>query len=394
MDSNNYGTYNTTIKWLQLHLVQDVGPRTFTRLLEAFESIDGIFSASIYRLASVKGISQKKAEFIFNSLRNDSVAKKEYELAERLGIKIITIEDPGYPILLKKIDDPPQVIYIKGDIIRSDNLAVAIVGSRTCSQYGCEQASRLAHLLAAAGVTVVSGLARGIDTVAHRGAIAGGGRTFAVQGRGLGGVFPPENSDLADIIAANGAVISELPITMEPIGANFPARNRIIAGLSLATIIVEARRRGGALITARLAQEYNREVLAVPGRIDNPCSEGPHALIREGATLVTGIDDIMEAIGAVGATLKDYAGEKASQAVARLEPNLFDNFNFNLSDDEQLILEKLSSEPQHVDYVIYHTGRTPGRVNAALTSLQLKGLIKQLPGSFFALKSNTAASAG
>lgn len=379
--------YENTIKWLQLNLVPDVGPITFAKLIEAFGDIDGVFAASSYKMAQIKGISQKKAEQIQDSLRDDSAAKKEFDLASRLGIDILTFDDPSYPLLLKKIDDPPQVLYVKGDIVRNDNLAVAIVGSRTCSQYGCEQAARFSHLLASAGVTVVSGLARGIDTVAHRGAIAGGGRTIAVQGRGLGGVFPPENTDLADIIAANGAVVSELPVNYEPIGANFPARNRIIAGLSLATVIVEARKRGGALITARMAQEYNREVLAVPGRVDNPCSEGPHSLIREGATLVTGIDDIMEAIGSVGATIKEYAGNKAVQAVARLEPTLFDDFQLNLSDDEQSVYDKLSSDPIHIDYIIYHTGRAPGRVNAALTGLQLKGLIKQTPGSFFTRKS-------
>ena len=379
-------SYNNAIKWLQLHLVKDVGPKTFANLLEAFGDIDGVLSASIYKLAMIKGISQKKAEFIYYSMRDDSKARYEYDLACKLGIEILTIADDDYPPLLKQIDDPPHVLYVKGDIVRSDNLSVAIVGSRTCSQYGYEQASRLSHLLAAAGVTVISGLARGIDTVAHRGAIAGGGRTIAVQGRGLGGVFPPENEDLAEIISANGAVVSELPVSFEPIGSNFPARNRIIAGMSLATIIVEARKRGGALITARLAQEYNREVMAVPGRVDNPCSEGPNTLIREGATLVTGIDDIMEALGSIGSTLKDYARDMAGHAQSKLDMPLFSSDDLNLTDDERLILDKIESEPIHIDAVIYHSGRKPGLVNSVLTSLQLKGLIRQMPGGFFVRK--------
>ena len=241
----------------------------------------------------------------------------------------------------------------------------------------------LAILLAASGVTVISGLARGIDTVAHRGAISGGGRTIAVQGRGLAGVFPPENEDLADIIAANGAVVSELPMTFEPIGANFPARNRIIAGMSLATIIVEARKRGGALITARLAQEYDRHVLAVPGRVDNPCSEGPHVLIRDGATLVTGIDDIMEALGTIGETLKDYASTQAVSAQGKADMPLMDFADMNMSDDELNVLNCLGNEPKHIDSIIIETSRRAGEVSSVLTGLQLKGLIKQSAGGFF-----------
>ncbi len=386
-------SYNKAIKWLQLHLVKDVGPKTFGTLLVAFGGIDGVLSASVYKLSQIKGISQKKAEFIYNSMRDDSKAKYEYDMAMKLGIKVLTLDDPDYPMLLKDIDDPPHVLYVKGDVTRADNLSVAIVGSRTCSQYGHEQASRFAHLLASAGVTVVSGLARGIDTVAHRGAIAGGGRTFAVQGRGLAGVFPPENADLAEIISANGAVLSELPVNFEPIGSNFPARNRIIAGLSLATIIIEARKRGGALITARLAQEYRREVMAVPGRVDNPCSEGPHALIRDGATLVAGIDDVMEALGSIGDTMKSYAGEKSAKAQQALDMPLFSADDLNLSADERLVFDQIETEPVHIDTIIYKSGRKPGAVNATLTSLQLKGLIRQMPGSFFMRKVNCIADA-
>ncbi len=375
-----------TLKWLNLHLVKDVGPKTFANLLSSFGSIQGVYDASIFQLASVKGISQKKAEFIYNSIRDLSIAKKELDLAQKLGIDVLTIEDESYPKLLSQIDDPPHVIFVKGNILRQDNLSVAIVGSRTCSQYGFEQASRFAHLLASSGFTIVSGLARGIDTAAHRGAIAAGGRTIAVQGRGLGGVFPPENKDLADIITNNGAMVSELPIDFEPIGANFPARNRIIAGLSLATIIVEARKRGGALITARLAMEYNRDVMAVPGRIDNPCSEGPNSLIRDGATLITGIDDIMETLGAIGNTIKPYVDKESAKAQASVEQTLFDAGELNLSDDENIVLGQLSKEPQHIDNVIIHSGRSVGKVNSALTALQLKGLIKQMPGNFFRIK--------
>ena len=375
-----------TIKWLNLHLVKDVGPKSFANLLEAFGDIDGVYRASSFQLASIRGISQKKAEYIYNSLRDCDSAQKEIDLAKKLSIDIVTLDGQSYPKLLSLIDDPPHVLYLKGNIVRADNLSVAIVGSRTCSQYGFEQASRIAHLLAASGFTIVSGLARGIDTAAHRGAIAAGGRTIAVQGRGLGGVFPPENEDLAETISKNGALVSELPVNFEPIGANFPARNRIIAGMSLATIVIEARKRSGALITARLAMEYNRDVMAVPGRIDNPCSEGPNSLIRDGATLITGIDDIMETLGAIGNTIKSHVEIQSSKAQTAVEKTLFDDVELNLSDDETVIYKQLSKDPVHIDSVIVHTGRTVGKVNSALTALQLKGLVKQMPGNFFSVK--------
>ena len=375
-----------TIKWLNLHLVKDVGPKTFARLLDAFGSIDGIYAANIYKLAAIKGISQKKAEYIYNSIRDFSTAESELELAANHNIDVIALNDGKYPKPLSQIDDPPHVLYVKGEIKREDNLAIAIVGSRTCSQYGFEQASRFAHLLASSGFTIVSGLARGIDTAAHRGAISAGGRTIAVQGRGLGGVFPPENEELAGIITQNGALVSELPVNFEPIGANFPARNRIIAGLSLATLVIEARKRGGALITARLAMEYNRDVMAVPGRIDNPCSEGPNSLIRDGATLITGIEDIMEVLGTIGQTIKTHVAGESAKAQKSVEESLFDISELNLSDDENSIFGHLSKEPIHIDNVIVHSGRSVGKVNSALTGLQLKGLIKQLPGNFFCVK--------
>lgn len=284
---------------------------------------------------------------------------------------------------MRAIYDPPPVLYVKGTLTRADNLAMAIVGCRRCSHYGTEQASRFSHLLASAGFTIVSGLARGIDSAAHRGALAAKGRTIAVQGCGLSNVFPPENRALFDQIAENGAVVSELPLTYEPLSENFPARNRIIAGLSMGVLVVEATYRSGALISAQAALDNNREVMAVPGRIDSPTSAGCHKLLRQGARLVGGIEDIMDTLGHVGEGLKDYAETAADAADQKAQGNLFDLSRLNLTDEENAILYHLNSEPVHLEELIAQTQLPPGKVNASVISLQLKGIIKQLPGNTF-----------
>ena len=235
--------------WLKLVRAQGVGPVIFARLLKQFGSVETILGASAGALAKVEGVGTKTAEEICRTKDKFDV-EKEIAFAEKLGVWIINIEDQRYPVLLKKIYDPPPVLYIEGTLAKADNLAIAIVGARQCSHYGSEQASRFAHLLASAGFTIVSGMARGIDSAAHSGALSANGRTFAVQGCGLAKVFPPENKQLFEKISQNGACISELPLEYEPLSENFPPRNRIIAGLSLATIIVEAMPRSGALITA------------------------------------------------------------------------------------------------------------------------------------------------
>jgi len=270
-------------KWLKLIRAEGVGPVAFGKLLTRFGSVDAALGASVSGLTKVEGIGFKTAERIA-STREKFDTCAELERAGKLGVWMVHIKDPRYPPLLKQIYDPPPVMYIKGTLGREDNLAIAIVGSRRCSLYGQEQASRLAHLLAASGFTIVSGLARGIDTAAHQGALAAEGRTLAVQGCGLANIFPPENGKLFELISLNGACISELPLQYEPLSENFPPRNRIIGGLCLGTIVIEAGLRSGALITARTALENNREVMAVPGKIDSPVSKGPHRLIKQGAT--------------------------------------------------------------------------------------------------------------
>jgi len=369
-------------KWLRLHLTGQVGPRTFGKLLEYFGGIDAALGASAGQLTHIDGISHKKANQI--AADRDAVdVDAELAFADKLGVEIICIESGCYPPLLKKTYDPPYVLYIKGEIIRADSLAIAVVGSRGCSHYGLEQSSRLSYLMAAAGFTVVSGMARGIDTAGHRGALAGGGRTIAVLGCGLANVYPSENAELSKLIAQNGAVISELPLTTAPSGTNFPARNRIIAGMALGTMVVEAGNRSGAQITARFAMENNREVMAVPGRVDAPGSKGPHRLIKDGAKLVEGIEDIIEALGHLGDTLKEHTAETSDQAQKTAEPTLFSTDDLNLAEPELLVIDMLDTEPYHIDRIIAETKLPPGKVNAAVTSLQLKGLIKQLPGSYY-----------
>jgi len=249
--------------------------------------------------------------------------------------------------------------------------------------YGQEQSSRLAHFLSSAGFTICSGMARGIDTAAHQGALSAGGRTIAVQGCGLANIFPPENKRLFELIAESGACISELPLRYEPLSENFPPRNRIIAGLSLGTIVVEAGLNSGALISARAALENNRDVMAVPGKIDSPLSKGCHQLIKEGAKLVEGVEDVMEALGYIGEQLQSHVSEAAQKAAEKVETPLFDVSQLKLNGDEKTIYSCLNKEPLHVEQIITDTNLAAGDINASLISLRLKGLIRQLPGSLF-----------
>ncbi len=369
-------------KWLKLIRAEGVGPVTFAKLIKHFGSADGALGASVSGLAKIDGIGFKTAERIA-STRDEFDAAGEVDLAQKLGVWIVHLEDERYPPVLRRIYDPPPVLYVKGNLSRQDNLAVSIVGSRHCSLYGQEQASRFAHFLASAGFTICSGLARGIDTAAHQGALSAGGRTIAVQGCGLANIFPPENDKLFELIAGSGACISELPLRYEPLAVNFPPRNRIIAGLSLGTIVIEAAPRSGALITAKAALDYNREVMAVPGKIDSPLSKGAHQLLKEGATLIESVEDVMQALGHIGEQLTSHVSAAATQAAERVEKPLFDVSQLKLSGDEKKVHDYLDKEPVHIEQVIAETDLAAGSVNAALVSLRLKGLIKQLPGNMF-----------
>ena len=333
-------------------------------------------------LTAVEGIGAKTAQRIFAS-RDNFDSQKEIALADQLGVRIINIQDAEYPAALRPIHDPPPVLYVKGRFDRSDALAVAIVGSRRCTTYGREQAGRFAHLLASAGFTIVSGMARGIDTAAHRGALSAKGRTIAVQGCGLNTIFPPENEKLYSLIAQSGACISELPLAYEPLSENFPARNRIIAALSMAVIVIEASARSGALLTVDAALSYNRDVMAIPGRIDSSVNTGSHRIIKQGAKLIDSIEDVMETLGHIGNQIAPHVTEAAGRAEEKAETPLFDPARLNLTDAEKTVYDSLDTEPVHVDEIIEATKLPPGAVNSALISLRLKALIRQLPGNLF-----------
>ncbi|MCG3178112.1 MAG: hypothetical protein BIFFINMI_00435 [Phycisphaerae bacterium] len=357
---------------LRLHMTEGVGSVTFANLMDRFGSPEAALGASVLQLQGVPGIGEATAERIAASRDRVDVAG-ELELIERHGVTVLTQHDAAYPYPLRHIPDPPAVLYVQGTLAEADNVSVAIVGSRRCSRYGFEQAERFAHLLARAGITVVSGMARGIDGAAHQGALAGGGRTVAVLGCGLSITYPPEHDKLRGQIAAAGAVVSEFPMRVEPSGSNFPRRNRIIAGLSLGTLVIEAASRSGALITARLAGEYNREIFAVPGRIDSPFSQGPHDLIRDGAKLVQCLDDILDELGEVGRAIRPPGDDPLGDEVPLVK----------LTADEERLLAAMDAEPRGIEELAALSRAPLPEVMSLLTQLQLKSQVSQLPGQMF-----------
>ncbi len=359
-----------------------VGPVTFLKLIEKFGSPEKVLGAKASELAQVEGIGIKSSERILSNALSLDVSH-ELEMANANGAYYITIQDSRYPKALKVINDPPPVLCVKGTLSSDDSLAVSIVGSRRASYYGSEQASRFAYLLASSGFTIISGMARGIDTAAHRGAINAKGRTIGVQGCGLGKVFPPENKELFEQISHYGACISELPFDMGPKRENFPARNRIIAAMGMASLIIEASLRSGAMITARLSLEYNRDVMVVPGRIDSPLNQGSHKLIKQGARLVDTIEDCMEALGYIGEGLIDHVSTKSKQLLRETQKPRCDISKLNLTDAESSILEFLGAKSLHLDSIIRGLDIPVGLINASLMSLRLKGLLRQLPGNVF-----------
>ncbi len=369
-------------RWcLRLSRVPEVGPIRARNLLDHFGSAEAVFSASVSQLERVEGIGTKIARSVFRA-RNDDGIDAEIAKAADAGVRIICLQDDEYPTSLRHIADPPTCLYVRGNVQPADAVAVGIVGTRRCSHYGHEQAVRFAELLARAGFTTVSGLARGVDGDAHRGALRGGGRTIAVLGNGLGTVYPPEHGELADEIETRGAVVSELPIDEGPDPSNFPGRNRIIAGLSLGVIVIEAGAKSGALITARLATEYNREVFALPGAIDRPQqNSGSNALIRAGeAKLVTCLEDVLDELGRVGDVMR-FSPEAAKPAdIAQIVAP-------SLAPHEKAIFDAVSQGVEGIEDICNQCALPSGRVSASLTLLQLRGLIRQLPGNRFVRRS-------
>jgi DNA processing protein len=363
-------------EYLRLHLAEQIGPVTLGKLIQQFGSVSAIMNASVAELARVDGVGRTRAEAVFSARKSDTL-DHELELAAEQNVRVICWEDEEYPTQLRHVSDPPVCLYVRGRLEPQDAVALAVVGSRRCSHYGAEQSRRFGWLLGGAGYTVVSGLARGIDATAHRGALEAGGRTVAVLGNGLSSVYPPEHAGLAANICERGAVISELPMLTGPDAHHFPRRNRIIVGMGLGVLVVEAARNSGALISARLASEYNREVFAVPGRVDSPQSYGTNQLIRDGgAKLVTDLEDIVTELGDVGRVMSP---KPAPGQPAPAEPSSFGP-QPPLSEAERGILEHLSHEPTDLGLLADQLKLGIGELISGLTMLSVKGLVKRLPG--------------
>lgn len=352
---------------IALNMIPQMGPVRLRRLLDAFGSAEKILLARTDQLAAIDGVPRALAD---NISRWQEFADPAAELkkAADLGAHVITAEDDEYPSALREIHDPPIVLYVRGHLTERDRNAVAVVGSRKATHYATESAKKLSFQMAYAGLTVASGLARGIDTAAHQGALAAKGRTIAVIGSGLGELYPPENAELADRIAASGAVVSEFPIDTKPDRQTFPIRNRIVTGLSFGVLVVEAGANSGALISANMAAEQGRTLYAVPGRIDAPSALGSNRLIQQGAKLVITVDDILDDLPLVFREKPDLPA--AAPAV-------------DLTPDQQKILEAIGTEETSLDSVIATSGLTAAVVSSTLLALEIRRLVKQLPGKRF-----------
>ncbi len=374
--------------WLALKRVGGVGNVACHALVQAFGSPKEVFAAPVSNLRAIPGIGQKIAQEI-KSFRQWPAVEQELERARKEQVAIITCREPLYPRSLLNIYDFPTVLYVKG-VLRQEDINIAVVGSRMASAYGKFSTERLCRELAMKGVTIVSGLARGIDTAAHQGCLSAKGRTIAVLGCGLDIIYPRENKDLFEKIPGSGAIVTEFPFGTPPLGPNFPARNRIISGLSLGVVVGEANFRSGSLITARVALEQGREVFAVPGSIDAAGSKGTNKLIKEGAKLVENADDIMEEImpqlerGMMLQVPKNT--EQAKSGPCRPASEFKSRPREGLTDRESSLLKHLSSSPVQIDRIISGTGGRAGDILPTLLSLELKGYIRQLPGKMFLRK--------
>ncbi|MBX7158427.1 MAG: DNA-processing protein DprA [Verrucomicrobiae bacterium] len=355
--------------YVALNLLPGMGPVRVKRLLEAFQSPQMILASSSDSLQRVEGIGRELAETI-SHWENKVDLAHELNQIKKLGVTLVTLADADYPENLRNLYDPPLVLYVKGRFEAKDKKALSLIGSRSATYYGREMARKMGFQLTYAGFTVVSGLARGIDTASHEGALAAKGRTIAVLGCGIDQVYPPENRLLSEKIAESGAVISEFPIGTKPDRQTFPIRNRIVSGLGMGLVVIEAAKNSGALITARMALDQGRQVFAMPGRVDVPHSRGCHALIKQGAKLVESAEDVC-------ADFEFFLPTPASEA----SPSPSD-----LSLEEQKIYEMLDQEPKPIDEIIENCGLPVATVSSTLLRLEVKKLAKSLPGKLFVKK--------
>lgn len=360
--------------WFALKFVEGIGNVIFRTIVDALGPPRNAFDADEERLAELAG---RKAARNIKNFRNWEAADREAKLARASGVSVLTYKDPLYPKGLLNIYDFPPLLYVRGEL-RADDVNVAVVGSRTASTYGKYVAERFSRDLAFNGVTVVSGLARGIDGAAHRGALAARGRTTAVLGCGIDVIYPGENRDLYVDIPKSGAIVTEFPFGTPPNASHFPTRNRIISGLSLGVVIIEATEKSGSLITARAALDQGREVFAVPGIIDAPGSKGTHMLLKQGAKLVENVSDILEEICPQIEVREVTKGPESRNKELNQAPVL--------NNKQAALIRVLSTDPQDVDTIIARSGCPAGETLGMLTDLELRGYIEQLPGKMFVLK--------
>ncbi|GER92428.1 DNA protecting protein DprA [hot springs metagenome] len=362
--------------WIALTIMKEIGPITSKRLLSAFRTPQRVFEASLNELKDVDGINESKIKSILNFNSWDAV-EKEISNIKSHDVRIIKYIDEEYPESLRYIDDSPIILYVKGSLMKKDKYAVAIVGSRNMTPYGKKITEKIASELAFCGITIVSGMARGIDAVSHESALNANGRSIAVLGSGLDNPYPPENKGLFNKLSEKGCVISEFPMGTPPNRENFPQRNRLISGLSLGVLVVEATARSGSLITASCALEQGKDVFAVPGNITSSNSEGTHELIKKGAKLVQKTEDILEDIAP---HLKGIRGSASSLLEKDISINLK---GLEINDEEKAICNILDSEPKHVDIISRELKMQPGKVLGILLNLEIKGIVKQSEGKRF-----------
>jgi DNA processing protein len=359
---------DTILHELSLSLVDGVGPRIYQQLREAFGDAKGALNAPIVDLRSVPGVGNVLVERI-RAARDLAAAEEEIAFCRSANVRILSVASSDYPAALREIPDPPAILFVRGEILPRDEAAVAIVGTRHCTTYGRTQAERFAAGLASAGITVVSGLARGVDKAAHEGALGASGRTLAVLGSGVCEIYPPEHGELAERVIAAGALISEGPPRRGAIRGAFPQRNRIVTGLSRALLVIEADVQSGAMISARHAMEQNREVFALPGRIDDRTSHGCHRLIRDGARLLESVDDVLEELGPMPSPVR-----LDEQTVLRKPAELL------LNEQESLVLQAIPGSPVDIDSLVVATGLPVHRILATLSVLETRRLVRRISG--------------
>ncbi len=371
--------------WIALNLIPGVGRVTFHKLIDYFGSPGEALSATEDELRLVDGLHPKVIEQL-KTFSVEAELEKELKLIEKFEVSVVTIDEPRYPPRLREIHDPPLILYLRGELKDEDRYSIAIVGTRRATHYGRRMAEGLAGDLAQAGLTVVSGMARGADSAAHRGAIAAGGRTIAVLGCGVDIVYPSENQALMGKIIDVGAAVSEFPMSTPPGKQTFPIRNRIISGMSLGVIVVEAGLRSGAQITVSRALDQGREVFAVPGPAAARYSQGTHRLIREGAKLVERVEDVLEELAPQLGGLRPagYGAQNTSSSATPAAPS--PQMEDGLSPEEQAVLTILSYDLIHIDEIITNTDLPSNKVLGVLVVLEMKGKVRQTPGKMFRLE--------